>query len=334
MTWTSQYLRLIRIVFNDKQIREERVNIYIYLQKDMKTTLQIQSVIYENEKKSLEKALYAIRTAALADLRADKRLDKLVVCYGDASAEPIFDKEEVEELKKMFKDVFEFRYIFFDENTGSAKGHNLMGETCECEYMLIMNPDVILSSDIFEQMFKPFEADERVGMVEARQTPIEHSKDYDKVTGETEWATTACALFTKKLFDQLQGFDYETFFLYCDDLDFSWRVRLAGYKIIYQPKAVVFHAKRVSLEGKWQPTNAEKYYSAESAVFMAYKWSNNERVKMLLDMFSKSGKTERKGVEEFETRKKENRLPKQLDPEHKVARFVGDYFTEHRFYLI
>lgn len=55
-------------------------------------------------------------------------------------------------------------------------------------------------------------------------------------------------------------------------------VRLAGYKVIYVPSAVAFHDKRVSANAEWQPTNAERYYSAEAALFMAYKWSNPERV--------------------------------------------------------
>ncbi len=300
----------------------------------MNTTLQVQSVIYNNEKKSLYKALKAIRNAVLVNKKYNKKLESVVVCYGDASPKPIFSEDEVRELKLKMQDAFELKYIYFNENTGSAKGHNMMGEHCKCEYMLIMNPDVILSPNIFEEMFLPFEIDEEVGMVEARQTPIEHSKEYHLITGETEWATTACALFPKRLFDKVGKFDNETFFLYCDDVDFSWKIRLEGYKIIYQPKAVCFHAKKVSLDGKWQPTEAEKYYSAESAVFMAYKWSHNDRVKYLLDLFSKGGDIEKRVVEEFSRRKENNMLPKQLDPEHKVARFVGDYFADHRFYLL
>lgn len=297
-------------------------------------TLQIQSVIYNNEKESLMKAMCSIQNAIRVDWQYGKTLEKAVVYYGDASPEPIFTDQEISGLKEMFKNEFEFRYRFYNENTGSAKGHNIIGADCGCEYMMIMNPDVIIAPDIFEHLFLPFDRDGQTGMVEARQTPIEHSKEYDIRTGETDWAATACAVFPRKMFDLLGGFDYETFFLYCDDLDFSWRIRLEGYKIIYQPKAVCFHAKRLSGQGKWQPTDAEKYYSAESAVLMAYKWSNNERVAYLLEMFSKGGETERRAAAEFEKRKAQGRLPQQIDKDHKVAKFIGDYFTEHRFYLV
>jgi len=34
----------------------------------------------------------------------------------------------------------------------------------------------------------------------------------------------------EELFLELQGFDADTFFLYCDDVDLSWRVRLAAIR--------------------------------------------------------------------------------------------------------
>ena len=120
--------------------------------------------------------------------------------------------------------------------------------------------------------------------------------------------------------------------MYCDDLDFSWRLRLAGYKIIYNPRAVVFHAKTLSSAGSWKPTSAEIYYSAEAAILMAHKYSNPVRVEKLLNQFDTSGGTdEKKAASEFRKRKKEGTLPMPIDPEHKIAKFLGDYYSEMRF---
>ena len=38
-------------------------------------------------------------------------------------------------------------------------------------------------------------------------------------------------------------------------------------------------------------------------------------------------------IARFEQMKADNTLPEQLDPEGKVAKFVGDNYTEHRFFL-
>ena len=195
-----------------------------------------------------------------------------------------------------------------------------------------MNPDVILAPRFFDEIMKPFR-NPKVGMVEARQVPIEHPKEYDPETGETDWATTACAVFPTSLFHRLNGFDADTFFLYCDDLDFSWRVRLEGFIIIYQPAAMVFHSKHLSVTCGWCPTAAERYYSMEAALFMAYKWSNNERVEMLLNTWKHSSGDTRRVYQKFMELKESGKLPKQLDPQGKVAMFLGDYYSPNRYTL-
>ena len=298
-------------------------------------TVQLQSVLFNNEKKALFKALDSLQNAAELSQKKSGRLSRLTVSYGDASPNPIFSEEEVSEITNKYSKSFDFKYRFFNENTGSAKGHNLLGETLDSEYMMIMNPDVVVSPRTIEILLAPFfDETKNAGMTEARQTPIEHPKEYDTKTYETDWATTACAMFSAETFRKVGGFDNETFFLYCDDLDFSWSVRLLGKKIYYCPDAVVYHAKNLSASGKWSPTSAEVYFSAEASLLIAYKWSNNARVKKLYEAFSASGDPNlRKAAGHFAELKKEGKLPKQCDPEHKVAIFVGDYYTKHRFSL-
>lgn len=299
-------------------------------------TVQIQSVLYNNEKWALKRALDSVKNAVRVNRGSGYVADRVTVCYGDASREPIFSEEDVLRWQQDYSEFFDFKYIFFNENTGSAKGHNKIAETCISEYMVIMNPDVIVCPVFFEKMMKPFieDAGSTVGMTEARQTPVEHPKRYDRSTLETDWAATACAMFKTSDFRALNGFDSDTFFLYCDDLDFSWRMRLLSKKILYIPDCPVFHSKNLSSSGEWQPTSAEVYYSAEAALLMAYKWSNKKRFELLYNQFKNSGNSiNKKAVEHFDELKKAGRLPKQLDKEQKVARFVGDCYTEHRFNL-
>lgn len=298
-------------------------------------SLQIQSVLYCNKKESLLKALRSLQRAIQLNKQTTEELGDVCVCYGDASPEAIFTSEEIVELNNEFNDSFLLKYEFFNENTGSAKGHNRLGEKCESEYMLIMNPDVVVCPRVFHIMLKPFmDPTLKCGMTEARQTPVEHPKDYDEKTYETGWATTAFAIFSTEVFRELNGFDADMFFMYCDDLDFSWRVRMLGKKIYYLPDAIVFHAKTLSAKASWKPTSAEVYYSAEAAILMAYKWSNDQRCSKLRDDFITSGDDNLvRAAKHFDELKKSGKLPVQLDPKHKVAEFVGDYYTKHRFKL-
>ena len=45
----------------------------------------------------------------------------------------------------------------------------------------------------------------------------------------------------RDLFEKLHGFD-ESFFMYMEDTDLSLRARLAGYKCLYVPNSLVYHA--------------------------------------------------------------------------------------------
>ena len=296
-------------------------------------SIQVQSVLYNNEKEAIHRSLTSLANSVrVCNEKMDEKVE-LTVSYGDASAKPIFSNDEIARFQSEFSDFLKIKYTFFNENTGTAKGHNKLGENNESEFMLIMNPDVLLAPKCLMALLKPFlNAKLRAGMTEARQTPIEHPKEFNKKTGETSWAATACALFKTEDFKKLDGFDYKTFFMYCDDLDFSWRIRLLGKKVYYCPDAMVFHAKRLDSKGGWKPTKAEIYYSAEAAILMAHKWSNSKRCKQLYSHFLKSEDENLvKAAKHYEEMRKSGQLPKPLDPDHKVATFVGDNYTEHRF---
>lgn len=295
-----------------------------------KISLQIQSVIYKNKYDSLEKAVRGIANAIR--VANDRGLCITgIMNYGDASPEPILTENEIKTINEILPKEVQFKYDVFGFNSGTAKGHNMMAEKAETEFIMIMNPDIILSPTCLIELILPF-SNEKVGMTEARQTPLEHAKSYNTITGETEWASTACTIFKTSVFKEIDGFDADTFFMYCDDLDFSWRVRLQGYSIIYNPKAVVYHAKTLSLNAEWLPTSAEIYYSAEAALLLAYKWSNFERVRKILRQFETTGGAdEKRAAAEFRKRQEENRLPEPIDAMHEIGTFIGDDYCDMRF---
>jgi len=293
----------------------------------------IQSVLYQNDFFSLIRSLRSIQSALLSYQQGPLGFNDCAVCYGDASKEPLLLPEHIDHINDEFSGAFKFEYRFFNKNVGFAKGHNLLAEHCTTDYLLIINPDIILAQDFFSAIMKPYELDdELVGIVEGRQIPVEHPKAYDDVTGETSWASGACLVTPTQVFKQLQGFDSDTFFMYCEDVDYSWRVRALGKKVIYQPQAPVFHPKKMTNKGEWIATEAEKYYSAEAALMMAYKWSQDERWKELLSAFKKNADENlQKAAKVFSERLMGRSLPEQIDRTHEVSTFMDDLYTEHRF---
>lgn len=294
--------------------------------------IQFQTVLFKNKIPALMRSLENLANALhVFEKRGEDHID-LTVVYGDASPSPIFADDDVQSIRERFSGVFTFTYTYFNENTGTAKGHNRMAKDARCDFLMVMNPDILVNPSIFSQLLAPYKSSEQVGLTEARQTPLEHAKTYNTVTGETSWASTACVLIRKSAYDKVNGFDEDTFFMYCDDVDFSWLLRLAGYKVIYCPNAAVFHDKSISVSAQWQPTASEVYYSAEAALLMAYKWSANDRLRMLLNRFEKGEQeAEHKAAKVFRDREAQGKLPAQLDPKHRVADFTHYGYGEMRF---
>lgn len=294
-------------------------------------SIQVQSVLYNMDEFSVRRSLEALARAV--DLAVGGGYcAKFKVVYGDTSSTQCLQGRALDDLKNEFAWAFEIAYVFFNENIGSANGHNRLAADCDSDYLLILNPDVVVSPRLFQHMLAPFD-DKSVGMVEAKQLPIEHPKTYEATTGVTSWATTACALTPTRVFRALEGFDSAAFFLYCDDVDYSWRVREAGFKVIFTPAAVVFHDKRISSKGEWRPSSAEVRYSAEAALMMAHKWSRPDIVADIIHMFRHGSEEQVMAVNKFKSMQESGTLPAPRDAGHKIGQFEGHFYAKHRYPL-
>ena len=293
-------------------------------------SLAVQSVLYSNDADHIVRAGEAlsnsVKWARSAGLVGDWTLQ-----LGDCSLVPVFGPEDLAPLRKLVEgEGGSLGYTVFGENLGSAAGQNALAHKSDTQLLLILNPDAQVAPDAISVLATTLQGN--VGIVEARQIPLEHPKAYAVATGETGWASTACALTMRAVFDQLGGFDSSTFFLYCDDVDYSWRLRLAGYRVLYEPAARVFHDKRLSITGDWPASAAEVYYSAEAAILLAEKYSRPDLVKSLITRYRREGgEAVLKAVAEYEARKRMGRLPAPLDRGHNVAQFLKGNYSAHRF---
>ena len=291
-------------------------------------SVEIKSILYGNSFQSLTRSINSIRNAAEFAVR-EKLCSSVGLSYGDNSPTAMLDDGAVSELQGQMP----FTYRHFGDNLGSAGGHNALSLDSEADFLLIVNPDIVLSPRAIIDLLVPFRY-AGVGMTEAKQIPIEHPKDYNRDTGETSWAATACAMVPRALFQEMEGFDAETFFLYCDDVDFSWRVREKGLRVMFRPTVPVFHDKRLSRDAGWIASQAERYYSAEAALLLAHKWSRPDLVDKHIQDFVRSNIAElHRAAAEFRKREKEGRLPEPRDAEHAVGQFVDDRYAVHRFSL-
>ena len=170
--------------------------------------------------------------------------------------------------------TFPLRTHFFRSriNNGFARGVNLLARQGRGEFLFLLNPDTELEQGCLEKLLDQALGDPAVGMCEARQQPREHWKIYDPKTGETTWCTGAAVLVRRKAFEELGGFDERIFFMYCEDVDLSWKLWLSGWKCIYVPDAVVRHYTQDIIPGKRRVI--ENYFSFRNSLFLFYRFGS------------------------------------------------------------
>jgi GT2 family glycosyltransferase len=156
------------------------------------------------------------------------------------------------------------------QNHGFAEGVNLLARQGSGEFIFILNPDAELQKECLEKLLYRAQSDPKIAVCEARQFPREHPKIYDVVTGETTWCSGAAALVRRDAFEQIRGFDERLFFMYCEDVDLSWRLWLKGWKCIYVPDAVVNHYTQDLTPAKRR--TAENYFTFRNSLFLYYRF--------------------------------------------------------------
>ncbi len=85
-----------------------------------------------------------------------------------------------------------------------------------------------------------------------------------------DFATGACMLVSAKVFEKIGLFD-EKYFLYLEDMDFCVRAKRAGFKIIYEPKAILWHKNAASAGGSG--SKLQDYYITRNRLLFAFKFA-------------------------------------------------------------
>jgi hypothetical protein len=296
------------------------------------SAVTVQTVLYRHEPDQVFRMLRSTANSVRV-AREHGQVGSVSVNIGDCSPARTFSSEELALIAAEVETcgVASISYDYFGANLGSAAGHNRLLLANSSPFVLIVNPDTYASPFLLTELGAAHH-DPTVGIAEARQIPLEHPKAYDRQSGETSWASTACCLVRTEVFEKIGGFDADSFFLYCDDVDFSWRTRLAGYRVVLRPTALLFHDKRLNLDAIVESGPAEVYYSAEAALMLAWKYSRPDLVEAWGEHFRTSAlEPWVKAEERFESRRAEGSLPERIDPCGTVAEFVGMGFAQHRY---
>ena len=180
----------------------------------------------------------------------------------------------VEILKnKYFKRV---KLIELDENLGFSMANNIgINYAIEnrFDYVLLLNNDTIINDDMILTMVKASENGKYVispkiyyydnkQLIWSAGGTIEWDKgitiqygmdqkdsDVTEKKCEVNFATGCCMLIPTDIIKKV-GLLSDEYFLYYEDTDYCVRICKAGYKIIYEPEAVMYHRVSAATGGK------------------------------------------------------------------------------------
>jgi GT2 family glycosyltransferase len=295
------------------------------------SSIGVQIVLFDNDPDHQIRLAQAL-AATLSYAKDRSSLERIVVRWGDCSSTPRLSSEVVETLQRRLGGVADhIEYEFFGENLGSAGGSNRLAELGTEEVIWILNPDTYPSPRAAELLLEALERPE-VAAAEGRQLPVEHPKVYDPASGETEWVSGFCLMVRRSAYAAVGGFDPHYFPLYCDDVDLSWRLRLAGHLLVHVPEAAVFHDKRVVGDGSVQMSEHAVFDSGRARLFLARRYGRPDVEAELLSWIGSHGTpAHRRAADEFVRRERLGDVPPVIDGAANVATFLGADYAHHRF---
>jgi GT2 family glycosyltransferase len=170
----------------------------------------------------------------------------------------------------------EIEYVQTGANLGYTGGNNAgIARALEmgCDYVLVLNNDTLVEPGAIDRLVETAESEKGVGAVGPKIVYAEdpdrawfaggvldriravgrHSTDDAGVpaggTGarDVSFLTGCCILLPVHVIRRIGGFE-ESYFMYLEDAEFSVRLSVAGFRLIYEPRARIHH--RVSLEAK------------------------------------------------------------------------------------
>jgi GT2 family glycosyltransferase len=177
--------------------------------------------------------------------------------------------DSVDFVKSNFPSV---KIIINASNGGYAKGYNDALKQIDAEYFVLINSDIEVTEDWLSPVIDLMDSDNKIaacqpkvldynnrskfeyagasgGFIDNLGYPFCRGRIFDDIEQdngqyndsiEVFWATGACLFVRASHYNEVGGLD-EDFFAHQEEIDLCWRLKNKGYKVMVQPKSVVFH---------------------------------------------------------------------------------------------
>jgi len=177
--------------------------------------------------------------------------------------------DSVDFVKSNFPSV---KIIINASNGGYAKGYNDALKQIDAEYFVLINSDIEVTDEWLSPIIDLMDSDKKIaacqpkvldynnrskfeyagasgGFIDNLGYPFCRGRIFDDIEQdkgqyndpiEVFWATGACLFVRASHYNEVGGLD-EDFFAHQEEIDLCWRLKNKGYKIMVQPKSVIYH---------------------------------------------------------------------------------------------
>ncbi len=244
-------------------------------------------ILTYNSSLYIEKLIKSLFTFFKEDIKK-KKIEIIVV---DNNSE-----DQTAVLVKKFENV---RLIENKVNLGFSKGINLGVSQSRSEYVVILNPDTeFKGGDIFD-VVEMFKKDRKLGVIGGRiinkygnneESAGRFLKTFEvflmslgldeffgvrsspETLKEVDFVSGGFMIVRKDLFEKFSGFD-ENLFMYIEDMEFCFRVKKEGYRVMFDPKIYILHKSHGSSNRSFAIKNIYKgllYFYKKHGNFLSY----------------------------------------------------------------
>ncbi len=262
-------------------------------------------IVNYNVKEFLQNLIYSIKKSAC-------NISHEIIIVDNNS-----EDGSVEFIKEKFLTLEGVKLIANKENLGFSRANNIGLSEAKGKYLLLLNPDTVVSEDTFAKMIDFFESHPEAGLGGCKilnpdgslqlacrrsfpgpwtafckvaglsslfpQNPLfaRYNLTYldENETYEVDAVSGSFMMLTREAYAKVGGLD-EEFFMYGEDLDLCYRIQKAGLKVFYVHSTQIIHYKGESTRRSGLDEN--KYFYNAMHLFVKKHLSSSFLVEIIL----------------------------------------------------
>lgn len=222
----------------------------------------------------------------------EKNLPKVLAAIKNTEVIIVDDASSDDTIDFLVKNYPQIKLIRHEKNLGFSASVNEGVRIAKGKFVALFNVDVYPEKDILKYVLPHFDKPDifAVSLNESKQSWakiiwkngfFEHESGLKTKSAHISgWASGGSAVFRKSIWDELGGFDPIYYPFYWEDIDISYRAWKRGYKILWEPKGIVYHQHEATIGAHYSRGYIDFISQRNQLLFI---WKNITDLRLLVD---------------------------------------------------